>query len=199
MTLGRLEMNQGRSAELMLVLTSSDEQPTLQHHNQRMLMNLMISKPLSLRKSQQDHAIRILVRAKNPRRVSLNTFGVQLPKLHVEAIICDVRPQTRLHLLQVHLANGLLVHCVEPRSGPALDNDPFDDCPIAGQTREPVPRRHVPLASDPEDAKTGLPEPLNLLGSGADTTISSDNDQGAGRDRKNPIKGQRSTSRSALT
>lgn len=95
MTLGRLEMNQGRSAELMLVLTSSDEQPTVQHHNQRMLMNLMISKPLSLRKSQQDHTIRILVRAKNPGRVSLNTFGVQLPKLHVEAIICDVHPQTR--------------------------------------------------------------------------------------------------------
>jgi hypothetical protein len=87
MTLGRLKMNQRRSAELTPVLTSYDKQPTLQHHNQRMLMHLMIVKPLSLRKSQQDHTIGVLVRAKNPRRVSLNTFSVQLPKLHVEAII----------------------------------------------------------------------------------------------------------------
>jgi hypothetical protein len=76
MPLSRLKMNQPRSSKLPLLLTRTDQQATLQHDNQRMLMNLMVGKPLSLRQSQQDHPIRVLVRTKNPRRVNLNAFIV---------------------------------------------------------------------------------------------------------------------------
>jgi hypothetical protein len=76
MPLSRLKMNQPRSSKLPLSLTRPDKQATLQHKNQRMLMNLMIGKPLSLRQSHQNHPIRVLIRAKNPRRMNLNTFVV---------------------------------------------------------------------------------------------------------------------------
>jgi hypothetical protein len=76
MPLGRLKMNEPRSTKLSLLLARPDKQATLQHENQRMLMDLMVGKPLSLRQSHQDHSIRVLVRAKNPRRVNLNMFVV---------------------------------------------------------------------------------------------------------------------------
>src|ERR1700727_3148046 len=76
MPLSRLKMNQPRSTKLPLLLTRPDKQATLQHDNQRMLMDLMVGKPLSLKQSHQDHPIRVLVRAKNPRRMNLNALVV---------------------------------------------------------------------------------------------------------------------------
>ena len=76
MPLSRLKMYEPRSTKLPLLLARPDDQATLQHDHQRMLMNLMVGQPLSLRQSQQDHPIRVLVRAKNPRRVNLNALVV---------------------------------------------------------------------------------------------------------------------------
>jgi len=56
------------------------------------------------------------------------------------------------NLLQVHLADGLLVHGVEPRTVTTLNDDSLDNGPMADEPYEPASRGHVSLARDPEDA-----------------------------------------------
>ena len=98
------------------------------------------------------------------------------------------RRAAEMRLLQVHLANGLLVHGVEPGTVTTLRDDPLDHGPMADEAREPTPRRHVPLARDPEHAQASLSEPLNLLRSGADMPVPRDDDQVACCDRWNPVR-----------
>jgi hypothetical protein len=90
MPLSRPKINRPGSARLPLLSRSDPE-----HDNQRILMNSMISKPLSLGQSQQDHPIRILVRTKNALRAA--DRGKQQPAAHrpvgdiAEVMLMDTR------------------------------------------------------------------------------------------------------------
>jgi hypothetical protein len=72
------------------------------------------------------------------------------------------------NFLDVHLADGLFIHRVEPGTLVALRDDPLDHAPVPDETSEPTPCRHVSLARDPKDAQAGLSEPFKLLRSGTD-------------------------------
>jgi len=87
MTLGRLEVDQPRCSQLVLVLARAHEQSALKHHHECMLMHLMIIQPLALREGQQDHPVGVVVGTQHPWSVRLNLFGVQLPELHAAGII----------------------------------------------------------------------------------------------------------------
>ncbi len=82
MALRGLEVHKARRSEFVLVVSRAYQQPTLQNHNQSMLMHLVVIESLALRKGQQDHPVGVVVGAKHPRGVGVNLFGVQLPQLH---------------------------------------------------------------------------------------------------------------------
>jgi hypothetical protein len=75
--LSRREVHEPRRADLALLITRSNQQPTLDDDDQRMLMNLMIIKPVALRQRQQDHPTRVLIRTQHPRGTSLNPLKIQ--------------------------------------------------------------------------------------------------------------------------
>lgn len=89
--------------------------------------------------------------------------------------------------LEVHLPDRLCVDRVEPGPVATIGDDALHHGPVVNKTSEPSPCGHIPLAANPEDAEASLPEPFELLGTGADMPVSRDDDQLAVRHSRNPL------------
>jgi hypothetical protein len=73
MALARVEMDQARCRQSSLVSARANQQLAAQDEHQRVLMDLVLLQSLALGQQQRDHAIRVLIGAKDLRTVRRGT------------------------------------------------------------------------------------------------------------------------------